>query len=167
MEERPGCDMSSVRNLNILPEHKIIELKSLYCSPMIFATKVLLRIFTKAELLGHNIAGKSPVRSNFGLVNKNQKSKQPLDETRLNYIQWLVRTYFNYFDDEKQEAVWKSCRKAIQRVIRNIEIKESKLIKSCDDNDNNSRHHICSTNKDVPRFEDLSVMIEFNNDNGL
>jgi len=132
---------------------------------MIFATKVLMRIFTKSELLGHNIAGKSPVRNNFGIFNKNQKIKQPLDESRINYIQWLIRTYFNYYDDDKQEAVWKSCRKAINRVIRNIEIKESKLIKSCDNNGNNGQHN--NSSRSVHSFEDLSQMIEFSNETSL
>lgn len=83
-----------------------------------------------------------------GNSNKTHKTKQPLDEDRINYIQWLVNTYFNYFNEEKQEAVWKSCRKAINRVIRNIEIKESKLIKSCDHKSD--------------QFAELNQFIEFN-----
>lgn len=150
LEDSPQCDLQSPNNLNILPEHKIIELKNLYCSPMIFATKVLVRIFTKAELLGHSIGVKTLMRqtNQVGNSNKTHKTKQPLDEDRINYIQWLVNTYFNYFNEEKQEAVWKSCRKAINRVIRNIEIKESKLIKSCDHKSD--------------QFAELNQFIEFN-----
>jgi hypothetical protein len=94
---------------------------------MIFATKVLLKIFSKEELLGHNVSGKT--------FHKNLKNKQPLDEKRIMYIKWLIE---KYFESKKKEQVWKSCRKAINRVIRNFEIKESKLIKTIDDlNENN------------------------------
>ena len=90
---------------------------------MIFATKVLLKIFSKEELLGHNVSGKT--------FHKHQRSKDPLDENKINYIKWLVENYFA--NNNKSESVWKSCRKAINRVIRNFEIKESKLIKSLDE----------------------------------
>jgi transposase len=120
-------EILNVNNLEILNESEILQLKSLYCSPMIFATKVLLKIYTKDELLGHNISGKT--------FHKNLKTKEPLDETRINYIKWLIENYFtnNIEDINKRETVWKSCRKAINRVIRSFEIKESKLIKSIDD----------------------------------
>lgn len=120
-------EILNVNNLEILNESEILQLKSLYCSPMIFATKVLLKIYTKDELLGHNISGKT--------FHKNLKTKEPLDETRINYIKWLIEHYFtnNIEDINKRETIWKSCRKAINRVIRSFEIKESKLIKSIDD----------------------------------
>ena len=133
-------ELDSEKNLNLLSQAEIYELKNLYCSPMIFTTKVLVRIFTKPELLGHNVGGKT-----FG---KNLKTKEPLDESRIEYIKWLVNTYFNHFDEVKQDVIWKSCRKAINRVIRNFEIKESKLIKTYDDKED--------------RFEQLNKLVQFN-----
>lgn len=135
-------DLETSKNMNILSEDQIMELKNMYCSPMVFSTKVLIKIFTKSELLGHNVAsiGKN--------ASKALRNKEPLDEERINYINWLVNTYFDYNDAEKQDLIWKSCRKAINRVIRNIEIKESKLIKSCVEKDEN--------------FEDLNQIIGFN-----
>ena len=86
---------------------------------MIFSTKLLLKIFTKKELVGHNVSGKT--------FHKNLRNKSALDESRINYIKWVVDKYYGA---KTNENVWKSCRKAINRVIRNFEIKESKLIKS-------------------------------------
>lgn len=131
---------NSEKNLHLLSQADIFELKNLYCSPMIFTTKVLVRIFSKSELLGHNVGGKT--------LSKNLKAKEPLDETRVDYIKWLVNTYFNSFDEIKQEVIWKSCRKAINRVIRNFEIKESKLIKSYDEKEDH--------------FEQLNHIVQFN-----
>ena len=96
---------------------------------MIFATKVLLKVFKKEELVGHNVSGNT--------YHKNTKNKQALDEDRINYIKYLVD---KYYPNKKKEMIWKSCRKAINRVIRNFEIKESKLIKSIEeDNLNNDK----------------------------
>ena len=105
--------------MNLLNENEIIEMKSLYCSPMIFATKVLVKIFSKEELLGHNVSGKT--------FHKNLKSKQPLDEKRIMYIKWLIERYFNSNDGKRVNVplIWKSCRKAINRIIRNYEAKEA------------------------------------------
>lgn len=106
--------------MDMLTEAEISEMKNqCCCSPMIFATKVLVRIFSKEELIGHNVSGKT--------FHKNLKNKQPLDEVRISYIKNLVEIYF---PNRKIEDTWKSCRKAINRVIRNFEIKESKLNKS-------------------------------------
>lgn len=123
-EEENNDDEDDVYSkLDLLSESELIEIQS-QCSssPMIFATKVLMRIFTKDELMGHNVSGKT--------FHKNFKNKQPLDETRINYIRHLVETCFPH---KKIDTTWKSCRKAINRVIRNFEIKESKLNKSIDD----------------------------------
>ena len=91
-----------------------------------------MKLFSKEELLGHNIGGKT--------FHKNSNQKEALDETRINYIKWMIDNYFNTNLNEhyKQESVWKSCRKAINRVIRNFEIKESKLIKSIDENNSDT-----------------------------
>ena len=106
-------------NLNLLSTNEILEMKSLYCSPMIFATKVLVKIFSREELLGHNVSGKT--------FHKNLKNKQPLDEKRIMYIKWLIERYFNSNDGKKTNValIWKSCRKAINRIIRNHEAKEA------------------------------------------
>lgn len=93
---------------------------------MIFATKVLLKVFTKEELVGHNVSGKT--------YHKNAKNKQALDEERIIYIKYLVE---KYYPNKKKDMIWKSCRKAINRVIRNFEIKESKLIKSIEEDNLN------------------------------
>ena len=116
--------------LYMLPEREIVELRNSCCSAMIFSTRVLLKIFTKEQLIGHNIAGKA-----FG---KNGKNKQPLDEGRINYIKLLVDKYYIQSQTgrgKNLEDVWLSCRKAINRVIRNFEIKESKLIKTLDEDE--------------------------------
>lgn len=112
-----------VDKMSVIPAAELEEIKNqCCCSPMIFATKLLLRVFTKEELIGHNISGKT--------YHRNLRSKQPLDESRIEYIRSLVETYF---PQKKIDVVWKACRKAINRVIRNFEIKESKLNKSIDD----------------------------------
>ena len=99
---------------------------------MIFSTKLLLKLFSKEELIGHNISGKNSSKTLL-------KSKVALDDSRINYIRELVE---KYFDTKSNENIWKSCRKAINRVIRNFEIKESRLIKSIDENDpSNSEHN--------------------------
>jgi hypothetical protein len=97
---------------------------------MIFSTKLLLRIFSKEELVGHNVSGKT--------FHRNLKSKVALDDSRINYIKTLVEKNFS---SNFNENIWKSCRKAINRVIRNFEIKESKLIKSIDENEHSNSEY--------------------------
>ena len=113
-----------------LTDSEIKELRSLCCSPMIFSTKLLLRIFNKEELVGHNMKGKT--------FHRNLKSKVALDDSRINYIKTLVEKHFS---TNFNENIWKSCRKAINRVIRNFEIKESKLIKSIDENEHSNSEY--------------------------
>lgn len=133
--------------LSILSENEIIELKNLCCcSPMIFATKVLLKIFSKNELIGHNVSGKT--------FHKNLRNKQPLDEERINYIRHLVE---RYFPNKNIETVWKSCRKAINRVIRNFEIKESKLIKSIEDDLIGDSDVLCVNDNDKSNDDSLEM----------
>jgi hypothetical protein len=79
---------------------------------MVFATKILYKIFDLSELLGHNVSGKT--------FNKFIKNKKALDEKRINYIRWLVETNF---ESENREELWKACRTAINKSIRNNEIK--------------------------------------------
>jgi hypothetical protein len=81
---------------------------------MIFSTKVLTKIFTTEELCGHNLTTKT--------FHKKSLVKPALDEKRLNYIKWLVE---KYFDSKNSILLWKSCRKAMCRVLRNIDKKSS------------------------------------------
>ena len=112
--ELPKC-LNDEIDLNLISEKDILLIKNLYCSPMIFATKILLKIFSHDELCDHNLSGKSGAK-----VNRGSKTKKPLDETRVLYIQYLVE---KYFDSNDKELLWKSCRKAITRVLRNLEKK--------------------------------------------
>ena len=79
---------------------------------MVFATKILYKIFDISELLGHNVSGKT--------FNKYIKNKKALDEKRINYIKWLVE---NHFETNNKEELWKACRTAINKSIRNNELK--------------------------------------------
>ena len=99
-------------NLNLLTETDILQAKNVSSSPMVFATKILYKIFRLDELLGHNVSGKT--------FNKFIKNKKALDEKRINYIRWLVE---NHFEASNKEELWKSCRTAINKSIRNNEIK--------------------------------------------
>ncbi len=98
-------------DLKLLSEHEIINAKNASSSAMVFATKILYKIFHISELLGHNVSGKT--------FNRYIKNKKALDQKRISYIKWLVE---NYFDGNKEE-IWKSCRTAINKSIRNSEIK--------------------------------------------
>ena len=84
---------------------------------MIFATKILLKIFDVSELWGHNLSGKTYSHSK-------SNSKKALDETRILYIRYLVEK--NFEADDKEE-LWKSCRKAISRVLRNLDKKSNQV----------------------------------------
>lgn len=99
-------------NLNLLSEYEIINTKNASSSAMVFATKILYKIFQLKELLGHNVSGKT--------FNKYIKNKKALDKKRIYYIKWLVE---NYFESTNKTELWKSCRTAINKSIRNNEIK--------------------------------------------
>lgn len=98
--------------MNLIPESEVLLTKNISSSPMVFATKILYKIFKLDELIGHNVSGKT--------FNKYIKNKKALDEKRINYIRWLVE---NYFEAESKDELWKSCRTAINKSIRNNEIK--------------------------------------------
>jgi hypothetical protein len=87
--------------------------KNISSSPMVFTTKILYKLFRLDELLGHNVSGKT--------FNKFIKNKKALDEKRISYIRWLVE---KYFEADNKEELWKACRTAINKSIRNHEIKE-------------------------------------------
>ena len=122
--------------LNSLSEAELMDLRNFCCSPMIFSTRLLLKIFTKEELIGHNVSSKTYAKS--------FKNKQPLDESRINYIRQMVEKYYMTGGQSMKhmEDTWMSCRKAINRVIRNFEVKESKLIKSLDEENENENEDL-------------------------
>jgi hypothetical protein len=103
--------------LQLLDHRELLILKNLSCSPMSFATKILFKIFKIDELHGHNVSGKT--------LNKNIKTKLPLDPIRIGYIKYLVESYY----DEKEcramlsgaithkQDLWKSCHTAINKSI--------------------------------------------------
>ena len=104
-------------DLQLLEHKDLLILKNLSCSPMSFATKILFKIFKIDELHGHNVSGKT--------LNKNIKTKLPLDPIRIGYIKYLVESYY----DEKEcramlsgaithkQDLWKSCHTAINKSI--------------------------------------------------
>lgn len=98
--------------MNLVNESEVVFIKNVSSSPMVFATKILYKIFKLEELIGHNVSGKT--------FNKFIKNKKALDEKRVNYIRFLVE---NNFDSSDREELWKSCRTAINKCIRNHEIK--------------------------------------------
>ena len=60
------CDVDSVEkeldynpNLNLLSDYEIINAKNASSSAMVFATKILYKIFHLNELLGHNVSGRN------------------------------------------------------------------------------------------------------------
>ena len=114
---------------------------------MIFATKILTKIFEINELYGHNLSGK--------VLNKHLKPKKALDESRVLYIRYLVEKYFVV--DDKEE-LWKSCRKAIGRVLRNI---EKKIDNECNHLAEHAKHFIV----DEFEFDEASIST-FSNKNG-
>jgi hypothetical protein len=115
-DEQSSLVLDSSYDLNLLSEKDILLIKNLYCSPMIFSTKVLTKLFSEDELRGHNLSSKST-----GAFSQTYGYKPALDEKRLNYIRWLVEKYFDTYKNKTQ--LWKSCRKAMCRVLRNIDKK--------------------------------------------
>ena len=107
---------------------------------MVFATKILYKIFDLSELIGHNVSGKT--------FNKFIKNKQALDERRINYIRWLVE---NHFESNNKEELWKSCRTAINKSIRNNELKymnfNGEKHASSNNNNNNNNNQMCTNDE--------------------
>ncbi len=83
------------------------------------------------ELLGHNVSGKT--------FNRFIKNKKALDEKRINYIRWMVDTYY---ETENREEQWKACRTAINKSIRNNELKGSNEVTHFDKTTNNNEDMI-------------------------
>ncbi len=108
--------MTDDADLGMIADDEIAMAKNVSSSPMVFTTKMLYKLFRVDELLGHNVSGKT--------FNKFIKNKKALDEKRINYIRWLVE---RNFDTENREELWKACRTAINKSIRNHEIKAGQL----------------------------------------
>ena len=98
-----------------MSEREILAIKNLSSSPMVFATKILMRIFNVNEMYGHNVSGKT--------YSKNIKNKKALDEKRIKYIRWLVE---NHYETQNRESQWKLCRTAINKIILINEKKSTK-----------------------------------------
>ena len=153
--------MGSEHDLKLLDESEITAAKNISSSPMVFATKILYKIFALDELIGHNVSGKT--------FNKYIKNKKALDEKRINYIRWLVETYFlsdssannNNNTNNSSSTImrcsadtWKSCRTAINKSIRNNEIKylngtqhqpHQQQQQQCSPSDETTAHHATTT----------------------
>ena len=124
--------------------------KNVSSSPMVFATKILYKIFDISELVGHNVSGKT--------FNKHIKNKKALDEKRINYIKWLVE---NQFESNNKEELWKSCRTAINKSIRNIEIKGFAVSPNNNTSSQNHRNHLHQIIKlSMDDIDDLASMSE-------
>ena len=98
-----------------MSEREILAIKNLSSSPMVFATKILMRIFNVNEMYGHNVSGKT--------YSKNIKNKKALDEKRIKYIRWLIE---NHYETQNRESQWKLCRTAINKIILINEKKSTK-----------------------------------------
>ena len=104
-------------DLGLIEHRELACLKKLSCSPMSFATKILFRIFSIDELHGHNVSGKT--------LNKQLKSKLPLDATRVGYIKYLVDKYYDERECREmlsgatahKQDLWRSCHTAINKGI--------------------------------------------------
>ncbi len=105
-------DANEGLDLKLISQNEVRLLRSHHCSPMIFATRILLKIFDPKELGNQSLQ--------VTRLKQTPKRRNPLDERRIIYIKYLVEKYFNC---EDKEFVWKSCRKAINRILRNIEKK--------------------------------------------
>jgi transposase len=121
-------------NLNLISDIEIDGIKKISSSPMVFATKILFKIFNPEELIGRNVTGKT--------FSKIVKEKKPLDEERIGYIRWLIE---NNFESNNKDDLWRSCRTAINKCIRFNELRCMKKVikKEIDDdikinNDSNS-----------------------------
>ena len=134
--------------MNLLAEKEILLIKNLYCSPMIFSTKVLTKIFTTEELCGHNLSGKT--------FHKKSLVKPALDEKRLNYIKWLVE---KNFENKNKAQLWKSCRKAMCRVLRNRDKKAAASL----NNSSNQNDDTKSADDDSSNLSNIDYRESANN----
>jgi hypothetical protein len=135
----------------VIEDEEVSMAKNLSSSPMVFTTKILYKLFRVEELLGHNVSGKT--------FNKFIKNKKALDERRINYIRWLIERNFETTD---RVELWKQCRTAINKSIRNHEIKAGQYGNWLGGGEDSSQHpatgsHDGSTTTIVKLSNDLLV----------
>jgi hypothetical protein len=94
-------------------------------TPYNFCAKLLIKIFTKAELLNSNVYGR--------IFNRTHEHKQALDEVRVNYIKAKMFDYYPCDDENEMKVCWSRCVKAmndklsyIQKLYRMNQIKANK-----------------------------------------
>ena len=85
-----------------------MKLKKQSCSGPVFATYLILRIFTKYQLNGCNVDGK-------GTAKKDKKI--PLDQTKMKYVQDTTSKLYNSLNCKE---FWNSCKKQMNRKILQI-----------------------------------------------
>lgn len=144
-------------NLNLLNDKEIIFIKNNACSPMSFATKILFKIYSLNELHGHNVSGKT--------FHRHILNKKPLEEKRLMYIRYLVEKHFKneYDNDEnKFDALWKSCCNAINKMIRRSELQHEAAAKNLNNLNNNTSQF--NNNNNNYHFNESS---SFNEDDAI
>jgi hypothetical protein len=122
---------------------------------MIFSTKVLTKIFTTEELCGHNLTSKT--------FHKKSLVKPALDEKRLNYIKWLVE---KYFDNKNSILLWKSCRKAMCRVLRNID-KKSSQVKEANHDENEEEDDDDDDDENIEEMKTVEYYTTTTNNNNI
>jgi hypothetical protein len=159
-------------HIEYLTERELLDLQSLSCSPTVFSTKLLLKLFTKEELIGHNLSTKPSIttsstmtrsskNNNNNIINNSYHTTKPLlDENRIQYIKNMVEKYWILSQPNTRkniEEMWQSCRKAINRVIRNFEIKESKLIKAIEADST----IVVNTNSNVDPVDSVDLNSDF------
>jgi hypothetical protein len=100
-------------NLNLISDFELDELKNScdYNCAGQFAIKLLLRLFSTQELIGHKV----PISYDTLLLKDDVNKCWYLDEARINYMKWIVGKYFD--DGEKFEAIWAECRRSINTFI--------------------------------------------------
>ncbi len=99
--------------MNLISDAELDEIKN-SCNddfPGQFSIKLLLRLFSTEELIGHKV----PISYDKLLLQDDINKYWYLDEVRINYIKWIVGIYFD--DTEKFEIIWDKCRRAINTFI--------------------------------------------------
>jgi hypothetical protein len=141
------CDSN---NLNLVTEKEILTFKNISSSPMVFATKILMKLFTPEEMHGHNVSGKT--------FSKNIKNKKALDEKRIRYIRWLVE---NNFESNNREQLWKMCRTAINKIIlineKKLAAKSNNDISKGDQLNNSVVNNSVTLKSSMDIYEDINL----------
>jgi hypothetical protein len=91
---KPSCE-------HTIDEQEIDTIRSLTSSPMVFAVKIFLRIFTVGELHATSFA---------------KRVVDQLDRSRLAYIRHLVEKYYGDYPLERT-WLWRACCKALNHAI--------------------------------------------------